>query len=239
MFTAAQNPLRPQPGEERPCVVADFIRVCAVDARLHHRQRCGQGKVKHGGKGGVEAEQAHGAANEFTVKLRVAPRFCGGHSCCRGHGAKHVAEAINQAAFQVDGTQGRDVLVLRSGAFNRRLEKSSGLRRLLHVAAKEDEAGRTDEAQPRALGRIERGAAEADDKELADLVAQAQAAAQAEALPVRSSACSSSRRLSAWRGVSALMSVDSTRSTMRCERGVNMVSCRGCVASDATSAASS
>ncbi len=111
----------------------------------------GGAQIEHGREGDIEAEQAQLRADEVAV-LAEEPLVAGsGDSGGGGHGRDEVAEAIDEAAFDIDGVEEGSIADNIGDAVEQRVY----LCRLFDVAAKENGAGGPDEAKPRALGRAE------------------------------------------------------------------------------------
>ena len=69
----------------------------------------------------------------------------------RGHGRNEIAEAIDEAALDIDGMEDGAV----GNNVGDALQQRVGLCGLFDIAAEEHGAGRLDQAQPGALGGVE------------------------------------------------------------------------------------
>ncbi len=164
MFAAGEDFFVPDAGEEVAGVVDDAAGLVGNGASAEDRGGFAEGEVEDGREDGVEAEGAGFAGDEPAV-LTIEGALAGGEDGGRGrHGGDEVAEAVDEAAFEVDRAEER-----RGAGVVGFAEERGDLRGLLDVAAKENDAAGADAAEPGALFDGEGGASDAGDEDLASL----------------------------------------------------------------------
>ena len=151
VFAAAKCSRLAEAGEKGFGVGDDAFWIVGDDAGAHHVGGSGGAKVEHGCEGDVEAEQAKLGADEIAVLTAEPPAPGCGDGRRRGHGRNEIAEAIDEAAFNIDGMEEWAV-----GNTIRRCSRAArGSVRPLRCCGGRGRACGLDQAQPGALRGIE------------------------------------------------------------------------------------
>src|SRR5271166_3011554 len=163
VFAASQHVCFAKAGEKLAPIGDSFLRLRRDHARAHHAARGFKCQIKRRSEINIKAEGAAVLSDNLTM-LEEELAVAGGEDIGRGRcGTEHVAEAVDESAFEIDTGEKRCRNALLALA-----QQTPCLLGGLDVAREEDYARRLQPFEQGSEARRHLGAVEADDEKLAD-----------------------------------------------------------------------